>query len=63
MGRKPSPAHTLHFLLFEPRFAEEYAIHDFEGYGSYRLGEYEGLESAHEIACFIEEHGELAPSC
>ncbi|MFL0809114.1 MAG: antirestriction protein ArdA [Agarilytica sp.] len=39
--------------------AEEYAIHDFEGYGSYRLSEYEGLESAHEIACFIEEHGEL----
>ena len=42
-------------------FAEEYAIHDFEGYGSYRLGEYEGLESAREIACFIEEHGEVAP--
>ena len=40
--------------------AEEYAIHDYEGYGSYRLGEYEGLERAHEIACFIEEHGELA---
>ena len=36
--------------------AEEYAIHDFEGYGSYRLSEYEGLESAHNIACFIEEH-------
>jgi len=40
--------------------AEEYAIHDFEGYGSYRLGEYEGLEQAHKIACFIEEHGEIA---
>ena len=40
--------------------AEEYAIHDFEGYGSYRLSEYEGIESAHEIACFIEEHGEIA---
>ena len=40
--------------------AEEYAIHDFEGYGSYRLSEYEGIESAHEIACFIEDHGEIA---
>ena len=39
--------------------AEEYAIHDYEGYGSYRLGEYEGLEQAHKIACFIEEHREL----
>lgn len=40
--------------------AEEYAIHDYEGYGAYRLGEYEGLEQAHKIARFIEEHGELA---
>ena len=40
--------------------AEEYAIHDFEGYGSYRLSEYEGIESAQEIACFIEEHGDIA---
>jgi len=40
--------------------AEECAIHDFEGYGSYRLLEYEGIESAHEVACFIEEYGEIA---
>ncbi len=40
--------------------AEEYAIHDFEGYGSYRLSEYEGIQGAQEIACFIEEHGEIA---
>ncbi len=40
--------------------AEEWAIHDYEGYGSYRLSEYEGIQSAHEIACFIEEHGEIA---
>jgi len=39
--------------------AEEYAIHDFEGFGSYRLSEYEGIESAHEIACFIDENPEL----
>ena len=37
--------------------AEEWAIHDYESYGSYRLSEYEGIESAHEIACFIEELG------
>jgi len=36
--------------------AEEYAIHDYEGFEGYGLGEYEGIESAHEIACFIEEY-------
>lgn len=36
--------------------AEEYAIHDFEGFGSYRLHEYAGIDFAHEIACFIEEY-------
>lgn len=39
--------------------AEEYAIHDYEGFGSYAVSEYEGIESLHEIACFIEEHGEI----
>ena len=41
-------------------FAEEYAIHDYEGFGGYGLGEYEGLETAHELASFIEEHQEIA---
>ena len=41
-------------------FAEEYAIHDYEGFGAYGLGEYEGLETVHELACFIEEHPEIA---
>ena len=41
-------------------FAEEYAIHDYEGFGGYRVSEYEGLESAHNVAVFIEEHGEIA---
>lgn len=36
--------------------AEEYAIHDYEGFDGYSLGEYEGIQSAHEIACFIEEY-------
>ncbi len=35
--------------------AEEYAIHDYEGFGSYSLHEYAGIQSAHEVACFIEE--------
>ena len=35
--------------------AEEFAIHDYEGFGDYPLGEYAGLESAHEVACFIKE--------
>jgi antirestriction protein len=41
-------------------FAEEYAIHDYEWFGGYCLGEYEGIETAHEIACFLEEHSEIA---
>lgn len=39
--------------------AEEYAIHDYEGFGSYRVSEYEGIEEVHKVACFIEEHDEL----
>lgn len=36
--------------------AEEYAIHDYEGFGSYALSEYEGIQTAHEIALIIEEY-------
>lgn len=39
--------------------SEEFAIHDYEGFGGYALGEYEGLESAHNIARFIEEFLDL----
>ena len=38
--------------------AEEYAIHDYEGFGNYALSEYEGLESAHSVACFIDAYPE-----
>ncbi len=41
-------------------FSEEYAIHDYEGFEGYSLSEYQGLKSVHEIACFIDEHGEIA---
>jgi len=37
-------------------FSEEYAIHDHEGFNGYALDEYEGIEAAHKIACFIEEY-------
>ena len=39
--------------------AEEWAIHDFEDFGSLRLSEYEGIESVQEIAEFIGEYDEL----
>jgi antirestriction protein len=37
-------------------FAEEYAIHDYEGFGGYELSEHAGIETAHEIACLIAEY-------
>ncbi|HMG46306.1 MAG TPA: antirestriction protein ArdA [Allosphingosinicella sp.] len=39
--------------------AEEYAIHDFEGFGRLRLSEYTGIEQVARLAAFIVERGEL----
>lgn len=39
--------------------SEEIAVHDYEGFGSYSVSEYSGLEELHNVACFIERHGEL----
>ena len=39
--------------------AEEYALHDYEGFNGYGLGEYESIGSVHEIALFIEEYAEI----
>lgn len=39
--------------------AEEWAIHDYEGYEGARLEEYSGVEKAHALALFIVKHGEL----
>ena len=39
--------------------AEEYAIHDFDGFEGYQPGEYASLEMVHQTACFIEENPEL----
>ena len=37
---------------------EEWAIHDYEGFGMYSVSEYEGIKEVNEIALAIEEHGE-----
>lgn len=39
--------------------AEEWAIHDYEGFGEVRLSEWEGFERVAELAAFIEEHEAL----
>ncbi len=39
--------------------AEEFAIHDYEGFGPLRIAEYTGLGTVAELAAFIVEHGEL----
>lgn len=47
LGRSPVP------------HAEEFAIHDFEGFDDVNITEYTGLETVSELANFIIEHGEL----
>lgn len=39
--------------------AEEFAIHDYEGFGEIRINEYTGLETVANYAEFLAEHGEL----
>jgi antirestriction protein len=39
--------------------AEEYAIHDYEGFESASIEEYQSIESVIAIAAFIKEHGAL----
>lgn len=36
--------------------SEEYAVHDYEGFGSYSVGEYDSIQTLHEVACYIEEY-------
>ena len=38
--------------------AEEWAIHDYEGFGSTRLGEWEDIDRVAELGALIDEHGE-----
>lgn len=39
--------------------AEEYAIHDYEGFGNIQIHEYESIYNIVEYASFIQEYGEL----
>ncbi len=39
--------------------AEEWAIHDYEGFGGYSVSEYSGFEELHNVASFIEEYPEI----
>lgn len=39
--------------------AEEWAIHDYEGFGRVRISEYTGLDTVNTLARFIAEHGAL----
>jgi len=47
-------------MLSESRepIAEEYAIHDYEGFGPLRLSEFEDIDKVAELGALIEEHGE-----
>ena len=38
--------------------AEEWAIHDYEGFGSIRLSEFEDIDRVAELGALIDEHGE-----
>ena len=47
-------------LLKSPaEFAEEWSIHDYEGFGDIHLSEYASFETVAEYADFIETHGEV----
>ncbi|MEZ4713125.1 MAG: antirestriction protein ArdA [Caldilineaceae bacterium] len=37
----------------------EWAIHDYDGFYSLRLSEWEGFQDVHDMALFIAEHGRL----
>ena len=39
--------------------AEEWAIHDYEGFGDVRIEEYTGFDRVSALASFIAEHGEI----
>lgn len=39
--------------------AEEYAIHDYEGFEGVQISEYSSIDIVAELATFIEKHGEL----
>jgi antirestriction protein len=50
----------IHEMLAESPIpnAEEFAIHDYDGFGGINVGEYAGIDTVRELAEFIQEHGE-----
>lgn len=42
--------------------AEEFAIHDYEGFGSFEVHEYESIDDVCELADLMGEHGEIITS-
>lgn len=42
------------------QFAEEYAIHDYEGFEGASVSEYAGIAEVAELAAFIDEYGSVA---
>ncbi|MEO8212369.1 MAG: antirestriction protein ArdA [Myxococcales bacterium] len=61
-GKDPHDIHAdIQAMLAQSRepIAEEWAIHDFEGFHGVRLAEYESIEKVSDIANLIAEHGQL----
>jgi antirestriction protein len=61
-GQDPDDIHAdIQTMLAQSRepIAEEWAIHDFEGFHGLRLAEYESIEKVSDIANLIAEHGQL----
>lgn len=58
-------AHAIHAeiqtMLAESREypAEEWAIHDYEGFGQWKPREYESIDTVADVAALIAEHGEV----
>ena len=50
---------SLMLLRSPAEYAEECAIHDYEGFGDIHLSEYASFETVANYAEFIEEHGDL----
>lgn len=55
---KTSPFARSEFARQWGMTAEEWAIHDYQGFGSWRMSEWESFETVTMVAEMIEEHGE-----
>ena len=60
-AREPADIHEdiRSVLINSPiKSSEEYAIHDYEGFGDIRISEYHGVTEVSRLALLIEEYGE-----